>query len=275
MKIDVISKVSDHPKFPTPLLFVHGLWVGMWGWQEHFLDYFYAQGFNVHAFSLQGHGKSPSSKPLWRVRLKDFVEDLDCVVKQLPTPPILIGHSNGGMIVQRYLEQHHHIPAAVLLASIPPQGIWRAALLGALKFPIPFIKANLTLKLLPLVATPTMARFQFFSDAMSQADVERFQKQMSDESFLEFLDVLCLNLPKPKKVTTPMLVMGGEKDTAFPPYLVESTARAYHTTAKIFPGMAHGMMLEPGWQDVAQAVVDWIQTMDSNQVIQEKISTLK
>lgn len=258
MKLEVIAKTWPQPKYPTPLLFVHGLWVNLWGWQEHFLEYFYQQGFDVYAFSLRGHGKSECNKPLRWVRLADYVEDLERVVRQLPQSPILIGHSNGGMIIQKYLERHHEIRGAVLLASIPPSGIWRAALVSALKFPLTFLKANLTLKLLPLVATPAKARYQFFSSDMPEVKVEGFQRQMNEESFLEFLDVLLFNLPKPSRVTTTLLVMGGELDTAFPPRLVHSTARAYHTTARIFPNMAHGMMLEKDWQKVAGEMIEWL-----------------
>lgn len=258
MKLEILSKTWPQPKFATPLVFVHGLWVNMWGWQEHFLEYFYQQGFDVYGFNVRGHGQSESSKPLRWLRLKDYVQDLETVVNQLPRPPILIGHSNGGMIIQKYLESHHHIPAAVLLASIPPQGIWRAAIISAMKFPLTFLKANLTLKLSPLVSTPAKARYQFFSQDMPEEQVVRYQRQMNEESFLEFLDVLLLNLPKPQLVTTPMLVMGGEKDTAFTPHLVQSTAKAYRTTARIFPNMAHGMMLEKEWQQVADEMVAWI-----------------
>lgn len=258
MRLDTISKIHPAPRFKTPLVFVHGLWVNRWGWEEHFLDYFFAQGFDVYAPSLRGHEKSISEKSIRWIRLKEYVQDLDDVVSQLPRKPALIGHSNGGLIVQKYLEQHHDIPAGVLMASIPPEGIWRAAAVSAVKFPLSFLRANLTLSLLPLVDTPKKARFQFFSSTLPESEVERFQKKMNEESFLAFLDVLFLSLPKPKQVTTPLLVLGGEQDTAFTPRLVESTAKAYRTTAKIFPGMAHGMMLEKDWKLVADEIISWL-----------------
>ena len=55
-----------------------------------------------------------------------------------------------------------------------------------------------------------------------------------------------------------MLVLGAEKDAVFGADEVEATARAYNTKAEIFKGMGHDMMLEPGWQSVAERIVAWL-----------------
>ena len=56
-----------------------------------------------------------------------------------------------------------------------------------------------------------------------------------------------------------MLVLGAEKDAVFGVDEVEATARAYNTKAEIFKGMGHDMMLEPGWQAVADRIMGWLQ----------------
>lgn len=55
-----------------------------------------------------------------------------------------------------------------------------------------------------------------------------------------------------------MLVLGAERDSVFGVDEVEATARAYKTKAEIFKGMAHEMILEPGWQSVAERIVGWL-----------------
>lgn len=55
-----------------------------------------------------------------------------------------------------------------------------------------------------------------------------------------------------------MLVLGAEMDAVFSVDEVEATARAYNTKAEIFNGMAHDMMLEPGWQLVAERILGWL-----------------
>jgi pimeloyl-ACP methyl ester carboxylesterase len=127
-RLEVLSRAPARPRNAPPLLFVHGAWHGAWCWDEHFLGYFSQLGFSAHAVSLRGHGESEGKERLRFARLSDFVEDLEQTVDALPATPVLIGHSMGGFVVQKYLERRR-APLAVLLASIPPGGPggWRFA----------------------------------------------------------------------------------------------------------------------------------------------------
>ncbi|OVF05939.1 Non-heme chloroperoxidase [Mycobacterium avium subsp. paratuberculosis] len=124
--LEVIEKGSGSAEHPTPLLFVHGGWHAAWCW-ENFLDFFADAGYRAVALSLRGHGASPTSKPLHRVSIADYLDDVAAVAGELGGAPILIGHSLGGFVIQRYLETHR-VPAAVLVGSVPPQGVLRLAL---------------------------------------------------------------------------------------------------------------------------------------------------
>ena len=70
--------------------------------------------------------------------------------------------------------------------------------------------------------------------------------------------MLVFNLPRPKRVNTPLLVIGAANDTIFHAYEIEATARAYHTQAVIFPDMTHDLMLGTGWQSVADRIIAWL-----------------
>jgi alpha-beta hydrolase superfamily lysophospholipase len=76
------------------------------------------------------------------------------------------------------------------------------------------------------------------------------------------LDTTLLNLPKPERVTTPLLVLGAEDDGCFTQKEVRATAHAYRTEAEIFPDMGHDMMLEPKWAAVAERIHAWLGTHD-------------
>jgi pimeloyl-ACP methyl ester carboxylesterase len=76
------------------------------------------------------------------------------------------------------------------------------------------------------------------------------------------LDLMMLDRPQPKLVTTPLLVPGAEYDGICTPKEVRATARAYRTEAEIFPDMGHDMMLEPGWAAVAERIHSWLGTRD-------------
>lgn len=257
MKLEVISRQPATDAHPTPLLFVHGAWHGAWCWAAHFLDHFAAHGYTAHALSLRGHGASSGRDRLRWTTLADYVADVAEVASHLPRPPVVIGHSMGGAVVQNYLESHS-APAAVLLASMPPAGALATTLRIARRHPAAFARVNLHLSLYPLVNTPELTREAFFSPDLPQDELMRYFALIQDESYRAFLDMLVFDLPKPRRVTTPVLVIGGADDTVFLPKEIESTARAYRTQAIIFPGMAHDLMLERSWQSIADRVVAWL-----------------
>jgi pimeloyl-ACP methyl ester carboxylesterase len=259
MHLELLSHLPDSPdtsSHPTPLLFVHGAWHGAWCWTEHFLPYFAAHGYASYAFDLRGHGKSEGAARLRWTSISDYVADVDQVIRQLERPPVLIGHSMGGLVVQKYLEKNI-VPAAVLLASVPPGGVLRTTLHIAVTHPLAFAKANATMKLYPIVGTPQLTREAFFASNMPGEQVQAHFSRIQDEAYRAFLDMIVFNLPRPSRVKSPVLVLGGEKDTIFSHKEVEATARAYHTEATFYP-MAHDMMLEAGWQDVADHILRWL-----------------
>jgi pimeloyl-ACP methyl ester carboxylesterase len=95
--LEVIDKGQISETHSYPVLFLHGAWHGAWWWDEHFLDFFATQGFRVLAPSSRGHGSSPTGKSIRMCSIADFVSDLSSVIDSLPSPPILVGHSLGGL----------------------------------------------------------------------------------------------------------------------------------------------------------------------------------
>jgi alpha-beta hydrolase superfamily lysophospholipase len=134
----------------------------------------------------------------------------------------------------------------------------RAILRVALRHPLAFLKANLTMSMFPMVSTPQLAQEAFFSADMPQEKVRSYFSRLQDESYRASLDMMGLNLPRPKRVKTPILVLGAADDRLISPGEVEATARAYHTQAEVLPDMAHDMMLEAGWQAVADRILGWL-----------------
>ncbi len=220
------------------------------------LDHFATLGYSATAVSLRGHGGSHGTDRLRWTSTKDYLDDIDGVVQSQPSEPVLIGHSMGGFLVQHYLEDHH-LPGGALLASVPPSGVWPTSLRIARQYPKQFARSNATLSLYPLVETPELVRRHFFSDELSDVDVQRHHDRLGDESFRAFVDMLGLNLPKPSAVRTPMLVIGAERDAIISPAQVAKTAAAYGTTARMVP-IAHDVMLDPNWRLVADVMHEWL-----------------
>ena len=255
-----LEVVTEYPKFRVrsiPILFVHGMSHAAWCWSEYFLPYFAENGYVSHALSLRGHGDSEGRERLRWTSLAEFVSDVVQVAGQMENPPILVGHSMGGMVVQKYLESHE-APAAVLLASVPPQGVLQSTLRLALQHPLAFLNANLTMSMTPILSTPQLARDALFSADMPEDKVREYHSKLTDESYRAYLDMMGLHLPRPERVETPILVLGAADDHLIAPGEIEATATAYRTQAEIFPGMAHDMMLESGWQGVADRILRWL-----------------
>ncbi len=259
---EVIDKGSCSEAHPTPLLFVHGSWHGAWCWDEHFLDFFADKGYRAVALSLRGHGASPGRERLRWTRLQDYVADVAETAAQLQTQPVLVGHSMGGFVIQKYLE-HHSAAGAILVASVPPTGVLRVTLRIARRYPVPFAKVNASLRLAPLVATPELVRDLFFAASTPDEQINTYQPRLQDEGYRGFLDMLALDLVKTKRVNrVPMLVLGAEDDYIVSERQIRRTAAVYGAEAEIFPNMGHDMMLEPGWAAVAERIHTWLKTHD-------------
>ena len=261
--LEVIDKGPSRESHKAPVLFVHGAWHGAWCWDEYFLDFFAQEGYRSLAVSLRGHGKSPAPKPMRLCSIADFVDDVASIADSLPERPVVVGHSLGGFVVQKYLESHD-APAAVLVASAPPSGIAGFLLRRFKRHPWYTASSLAVTKTLRSVGgTPELARETFFSELTPEADVVRYTAQLCEEYAGKLaLDMLLLNLPRPSLVTTPLLVLGAEDDVCFTQAEVRATAAAYHTEAEIYPKMSHDMMLDPGWASVAERIHAWLQTRD-------------
>ncbi len=261
MQLEIITQEPESISQAPPILFIHGMWHGAWCWAEHFMPYFAQRGYPSHALSLRGHGGSQGRDRLRWTSLADYVSDVAQVADQMDEPPILVGHSMGGMIVQKYLETHR-APAAVLLASAPPRGVIPATLRVFLRHPLAVLKANLTLSMYPVVGTPQLAQEALFSADMPEDKVTSYASRLQDEAYRAYLDMMGLNLPRPQRVETPLLVLGAKNDMIISRKDVETTARAYGVQAVFFPDMAHDMMLEAGWQGVADRILAWLDEHD-------------
>jgi len=262
MALERLSYLSDEPKIDTPLLFVHGAWHGAWCWEAFFLPYFKAQGYKSYALSLRGHGNSPATKPMIFNGIWDYVADVAETAAQIESEegqrPVVIGHSMGGYITQKYLEKYA-APAAVLLASIPSVGTLPLNLRWLWHEPLSMLMCTLTLSAYPLVNTPTKVKRHFFSDDMPDAQVKEYFPKLQNESLRILLDGGLLNKPQPRKVSgVPILVIAAENDRVFTVDEEKKTAQDYGTEAVIFPDMAHDVMLEADWQNVADHIIGWL-----------------
>jgi pimeloyl-ACP methyl ester carboxylesterase len=253
-KLEVISRLPSRPRPAPPILFVHGAWHGAWCWDEFFLDHFAARGYAAHALSFRAHGESEGRGGLHRCRIRHYVEDVAAVAAALPSRPILVGHSMGGFVVQKFLETQS-APAAFLLASIPPNGARSTYARLMRNRPLDVLRANATLSLWPFISDPERAQRLLFSASALRGDVARRHRLLQDESMLSALDCLALERVAANQVRSPIHVMGAADDAIVTGYELKATARAYGVEPEVFDDIAHDMMLDPNWAIVADSMI--------------------
>ena len=242
-----------------PLLFVHGAFTSAWCWDEYYLPFFAAAGFEAHAVSLSGHGKSRGREHLDSMSIADYVNDVREVAESLSSEPVLIGHSMGGFVVQKYLEDHV-APGAVLLCSVPPQGLMSAAM--GLMMSRPNVLLDLNGMLTGSGNGMASLREAMFAQPISVEHMTRIYRHAQPESHRALWDMTLLNLPQTSLVKrTPLLVMGTTLDQLIPQSSIEMTARSYDVEAQMFPGLGHGVMLEQGWQVPADYILAWLRKL--------------
>lgn len=261
MHLELISHRPEGPAQRTPLLFVHGAYAGAWVWEPHFLPYFAQQGYTTYALSLRGHGESAGGERRLFTRIRDYVADIETAVARIGTPPVLIGHSMGGAVVQQYMHKHA-VPGVVLMASAPPYGLigcWLNMVLTR-----PWLLAELTAVQMLGPAAPVdidNIRRWLFSDDTPADVLYRMVPRMVPESPLVVLDMWGLDLPPSRcPGNIPILVLGAERDAFIHPGAVMATAWTYRTEPAIVPEIGHAMMLDHHWETVARRIHAWLET---------------
>jgi pimeloyl-ACP methyl ester carboxylesterase len=123
--LEVFSCLPSRKTGKPALLFVHGAFAGGWMWTETFMPFLAEAGYPCYALSLRGHGGSTGGEQINWHSIGDYVDDVKTVVDWLDEPPVLIGHSMGGFIVQKYLE--HRPATAVALVFLDDEAAHRVA----------------------------------------------------------------------------------------------------------------------------------------------------
>lgn len=255
-QLEVIARTPAKQTHATPLLFVHGAYTAAWCWDEHFLSFFADAGYAAYAVSLSGHGGSRGREHLDSLSIADYVTDVAETAARLPSPPVLIGHSMGGFVVQKCLESADY-PGAVLMCSVPPQGLMSSAL--NLMLSRPGLMQELNRLMNGSAVALDSLREALFAQPVDVEDLRRFYKLAQPESYRAIWDMTLFNLPHPSRMSrSSLLVTGAAHDHLIAPSLVEMTGRTYGVPAEIFSGLGHGLMLERDWKRPAQFILDWL-----------------
>jgi pimeloyl-ACP methyl ester carboxylesterase len=258
LNLEVLTRAGQEGK--SALVFVHGAYVGAWCWDESFLDWFAGRGYSVHALSLRGHGRSEGRESLDDFGLADYAEDVASVVSQLPEAPILIGHSMGALVVQKYLDAGGEAAGVVLACPVPSFGVMPATF--ALAWTNPRLFAGIQ-----GIATGAGASLEVVAEAMFAGPVDagrlrEVRSRMQRESRRALLDMSGWALPNPWRMQrTRTLVLAAAKDALIPQAHTAATGVMLGAEYRLVEGIGHAIMLDAQWQRAAEAILEWVERL--------------
>ena len=244
-----------------PLLFIHGAWHGAWCWKKNYLPYFAERGYRAYALNLRGHGAGNGKQVINNSSIADYVEEVSAMVGQIKDKPVLIGHSMGGAIVQKYIEfNQEKIRGVVLMASAPSDGL---SLLILLRWCVNFPKSMFYLLLLNRGKKLTENELNIVSKCFFSPNMDEKKKKLYTSFFVpesnRVIREICKRLvATPKQIKIPLLIMGAENDLLMPTKYIKEAAKEYLCDPFIHKGMSHDMMLDPAWEDSAARILDFL-----------------
>lgn len=247
-------------RFATPIVFQHGMWHGAWcwrPWQERLAEL----GWESHAHSLPGHGRSPVQRPIRWCTLQYYYEFLNAEILRQERRPVLVGHSMGGALTQWFLKYGRPLPAAVLVAPWSSHDMMTRTL-GEAQWrldPLGNLLCLATLSATPMVRSPRNAAACFITEGALISPTE-LHARLGPESLL----VLMQYTPpfwepaRPESIRTPLLWIAGGADAVIPEPIERRSAAYYGAEYVVVEGAGHDLMLERSSLATVEQMHAWL-----------------
>jgi len=243
-----------------PIVMVHGAFCGGWTF-EHFRAPFEAAGHQVLTPDLRGHGATDRPSAVTGLSMTDYAKDIAALCAQQSEPPILLGHSMGGLVAQ-LAARRAQVRAVVLLAPSPPWGVTGSSMEEA-------VTAFGLHVLGPFWAQPvspdnTLMR-TYSLDRLPRAEREAAVARLRSESGRAlwetlnwWMDPFMTTSVGPGPLEAPSLVLVGARDVVHPPATARMIAERLGATCRELPKMSHWLPGEAGWELVAESALAWL-----------------
>ncbi|NTV65738.1 MAG: alpha/beta hydrolase, partial [Oscillochloris sp.] len=180
--IERVVYTPEKRRFQTPIVMQHGMWHGAWCWQA-WQALLAKWGWETHAHSLPGHGRSPEQRPIRWCTLQYYYEFLNSEVRRMERPPVLMGHSMGGALSHWWLRYGPPLPALVMVGTWAHDSMEFVVPRTYTIDPIGQTLSLLTLSATPAVRTPEIA-FRWFCSEGAIMSAHELHARLGPESAL-------------------------------------------------------------------------------------------
>jgi pimeloyl-ACP methyl ester carboxylesterase len=263
--------MTDRQAKPDTIVLIHGFWVTPRSW-ENWITHYEARGYRVIApaypgFEVEVEALNADPTPIEQVTVPQIMEKLEAIVTELDSPPILMGHSAGGVFTQILLDRGFGA-VGVAINSAPTEGV-KPVPLSQIRASFPVLK-NPANRHKAVGLTPEQWHYTFtntFTEEDSLALYERYHIPASGKIFWGSAlanihpghDDTYVNYRNDDRA--PLLFISGGEDHLMPPSIQRSNAKHYKsnttTEVKEFEGRAHLMLAQDGWEEVADYALKW------------------
>ncbi len=256
----------------TPVVFIHGLWVHSTAWQP-WIDLFNESGYSATAPGWPGDAdtvEAARANPdaVANVGVDDVTDHYAKVIASLPAKPIVIGHSFGGLIVEKLLGDGH-AAAGVAIDAAPIKGV----------LPVPISALRVAFAALKNpgnideAVSLTLEQFHYgFGNALTEEEsAELYERWAIPSPARPLFQAASANFNPHAETKVdvdnedrgPLLLTMGGMDHTVPEAITKSTYKQYRKSKAVtdiveFDDRGHSLTMDHGWREVADSVLDWL-----------------
>ncbi|HVF31550.1 MAG TPA: alpha/beta hydrolase [Acidimicrobiales bacterium] len=253
------------------IVLVHGLWMNPVSWQG-WIGRFTERGFTVLAPAWPG--MEGDVEPVRRdtsgyakLHVREIIDHYEAIIRGLPRPPIVMGHSFGGAFVQLLLDRGLGA-AGVAVHSAPTRGVLRVPL-STIRSTLPIVR-NPFNRNKAVEMTPQQFRYAFGNTLSEEKSLDVYL-ELSVPGVANILFAGALANVNPwsafrvdyqRADRAPLLCIAGGTDHVVPASVNRANVEKYRKSPAVvryheFPGRSHYTVGEDGWEQVADFALEW------------------